>query len=67
MSLFSADSIKELKLSGLTVGPIYGDTVAVNYTVEESQTLGEWSSHSNGTIQIELTNDSSFIRLRVDE
>ena len=66
-NLFSADSIKELKLSGLTVGPIYGDTVAVNYTVEESQTLGEWSTHSDGTIQIELPDDSSFIRLRVDE
>ena len=66
-NLFSADSIKELKLSGLTVGPIYGDTVAVNYTVEESQTLGEWSTHSDGTIRIELPNDSSFIRLRVDE
>ncbi len=66
-NLFSADSIKELKLSGLTLGPIYGDTVAVNYTVEESQTLGEWSTHSDGTIQIELPNDSSFIRLRVDD
>lgn len=66
-NLYTADSIKEMKISGMTVGPVVGDKVDINYTVEESQTLGEWSTHSTGKMEIQLPEDNRFIRLRVDE
>ena len=66
-NLYTADSIKEFKLSGLTVGPIYGDKIDVNYTIEESQNLGDWSALSTGTIELPITEDASFIRMRVGD
>ncbi|MGB0460859.1 MAG: hypothetical protein ACPGH0_06755, partial [Opitutales bacterium] len=63
----TADSIKEMKISGMTVGPVVGDKVDINFTVEESQTLGEWLPHSTGKMEIQLPEDNRFIRLRVDE
>ena len=66
-NLYTADSIKEFKLSGLTVGPIYGGKIDVNYTIEESQNLGDWSAVSTGTIELPITEDASFIRMRVGD
>jgi hypothetical protein len=66
-NLYTADSIKEMKLSGMTLGPVVGDKVNINYTVEESQTLGEWSTHSTGTMEIQLPEGNRFIRMRVEE
>lgn len=66
-NLYTADSIKEMKISGMTVGPVVGDKVDINFTVEESQTLGEWLPHSTGKMEIQLPEDNRFIRLRVDE
>jgi hypothetical protein len=66
-NLYTADSIKELNLSRLTIGPIYGDKIDVNYTIEESQTLGDWSALSAGTIELPITGDASFIRMRVGD
>jgi hypothetical protein len=66
-NLYTADSIKELNLSRLTIGPIYGDKIDVNYTIEESQTLGDWSALSAGTIELPITGDASFIRMRVSD
>ena len=66
-NLYTADSIKEMKISGMTVGPVVGDKVDINYTVEESQTLGEWSTHSTGKMEIQLPEGNRFIRMRVEE
>lgn len=66
-NLYTADSIKELNLSRMTIGPIYGDKIDVNYTIEESQTLGEWSTFTTGTIELPLTKDINFVRMRVGD
>jgi hypothetical protein len=66
-NLYTADSIKEMKISGMTVGPVVGEKVDINYTVEESQTLGEWSTHSTGKMEIQLPEGNRFIRMRVEE
>ncbi|MGB0409447.1 MAG: hypothetical protein ACPGIC_05560 [Opitutales bacterium] len=66
-NLYTADSIKEMKLSGLTLGPVVGDKININYTVEESQTLGEWSTHSTGSMEVSLPEGNSFIRMRIDD
>lgn len=66
-NLYTAESIKELQLSRLTIGPIYGDTIDVNYTIEESQTLGEWSPMETGTIQLPMDQNKRFIRMRMSD
>ena len=66
-NLYTAASIKELNLSRMTIGPIYGDKIDVSYTIEESQTLGEWSTFKTGTIEMPITKDINFVRMRVGD
>jgi hypothetical protein len=66
-NLYTADSIKELNLSRMTIGPIYGNKIDVSYTIEESQTLGEWSTFTTGTIEMPITKDINFVRMRVGD
>ena len=66
-NLYNASSIMEINLGGLMIQENTSGKMEISYSIETSNDLKNWSTHSQPTIELTPQADKEFIRLRIGE